>query len=105
MRLGTEKKFSSDVSEAVSVSRALDLALGGGVRLTGLPSLGPLEIVTGESPPVVFGVMPTPKPRLCRALARRTAELISSLKSVMELVRRRELILLGGIMRGSACGR
>lgn len=101
MPLGAEKKFSSEVADAVSVSRARDLALGGVAKLTGLPSRGPLDIVTGESP-VVLEVIPTPKPRLCRALARRTAELISSLKSVMELVRLSELILLGGMMRGSA---
>jgi hypothetical protein len=78
-------------------------SLGGGVKETGEPSRGPLEIVTGEASPIgTPAARLNPKPRPGFALrARLSAELNSSSRSVRELVRRRELIRLGGITRGS----
>jgi hypothetical protein len=90
--------------EAGPRERARPLVLGGGVTKTSRRSVGPLETVTGEpSPP--RGVAPTsdsPKPRPGRlSRARRTALVNSASRSVIEVVRRKELLRLGAITRGS----
>lgn len=102
-----EKKCSSETLLAVSDPRVRDRSRGGGVSDTGEPRRGPLDIVTGAGSPMgTPAARLRPKPRPGRASrARRTADANSSSRSASELVRRRELIRLGGITRGSACGR
>ena len=73
-------------------------APGGGVTITSRRRVGPLDTVTGDPSPM----RARPKPNPGRAsLARRSADSNSSPRSVMEVVRRRELLRLGGITRGS----
>ena len=97
------KNVSSDTEVKVSglVDRAREpppRALGGGVTITSRRSVGPLETVTGDPSPM----RARPKPNPGRAsLARRKADSNSSPRSVMEVVRRRELLRLGAITRGS----
>jgi hypothetical protein len=90
-----------DVSDPSLVPLPLP-TLGGGVTQTFLLSLDPLEIVMGESSPIGTPAKARPNPRPGRAfLARRTAVVNSSSKSVRELVLRIELLRLGVITRGS----
>jgi hypothetical protein len=96
------KNVSSDADADVSVEgRARELparAPGGGVTMTSRRSVGPLETVTGDPSPM----RDKPKPNPGRAsLARRSADSNSSPRSVIEDVRRRELLRLGAITRGS----
>lgn len=94
------KNVSSDADVSV-VGRARELparAPGGGVTMTSRRSVGPLETVTGDPSPM----RDKPKPNPGRAsLARRSADSNSSPRSVIEDVRRRELLRLGAITRGS----
>lgn len=100
-----EKKLSSEIL-VVDVSDllvALPLpALGGGVTRTSPLSLDPLEIVTGEPSPIgtPTRARPNPRPGLA-SLARRTAVVNSSSRSVKELVLLMELLRLGAMTRGS----
>ena len=91
----------SDANVSVFVGRARGPPLrapGGGVTITSRRSVGPLETVTGDPSPT----RAKPKPNPGRAsLARRSADSNSSPRSVMEVVRRRELLRLGAITRGS----
>ena len=83
------KKCSSETSDlglSLPLSRPM---LGGGVTKMFLPKVEPLEIVTGEPP---NGPAP---------LARLTAVLKASSKSVIEPLRLLELPRLGVITRGS----
>jgi hypothetical protein len=65
-------------------------------------SVGPLDTVTGEPSPIMAPASPRPKPKPGRAsLARRRADSNSSPRSVMDVVRRSELLRLGAITRGS----
>jgi hypothetical protein len=100
-----EKKRSSETLVVeVSDPRVplLFPALGGGVTRTSPLSLDPLDIVTGEPSPIGTPAKARPNPRPGLApLARRTAVVNSSSKSVNELVRRIELLRLGAITRGS----
>lgn len=100
---GTEVAVKNASSETSERGRVRVLALGGGVTLTSFPRRGPLETVTGEpSPRTVPPTKLNPKPRPGFAfLARLTAEANSSSRSVKELVRRRELLRLGAMTRGS----
>lgn len=97
------KNASSDTEtwDSGFVGRARETpprALGGGVMTTSRRSVGPLDTVTGDPSPM----RARPKPNPGRAsLARRSADSNSSPRSVMEVVRRRELLRLGGITRGS----
>ena len=84
------KKCSSETSDlgpSLPLSRP---TLGGGVTKIFLPKVEPLEIVTGEPPN-----------RPWAPLARLTADLNASSKSVMEPLRLIELPRLGVITRGS----
>ena len=105
--LGAVKKWRSlDVVLDVSELCVLEPLLGGGVRETSLPRLGPLDMVTGDPSPTGKDARPIPKPRPPRELrAIQSAVLKPSSRSVIELVRLRELMRLGGMTRGSACGR
>jgi hypothetical protein len=102
-----EKKASSDIeaTDSEPTSRARDPprpALGGGVTMISRRSVGPLDTVTGEPSPTMAPTSPSPKPRPGRAsLARRRADSNSSPRSVIDVVRRRELLRLGAITRGS----
>jgi len=103
-----EKKASSDTEAADSepTARARDsparLTLGGGVTTISRPSVGPLDTVTGEPSPMMAPASPRPKPNPGRAsLARRRADSNSSPRSVMDVVRRKELLRLGAITRRS----
>jgi hypothetical protein len=103
-----EKKASSDTeaTDSEPKARARDPparpALGGGVTMISRPSVGPLDIVTGEPSPTMVPASPRPKPNPGRAsLARRRADSNSSPRSVMDVVRRSELLRLGAITRGS----
>lgn len=100
-----KKRLSLEEVFVVSELRVLELPrdCGGGVKDTSRPSCGPLDIVTGEPSPKGIAARPIPKPRPpleFRAIL--SALLKPSSKSVIELVRRRELMRLGGITRGSA---
>jgi hypothetical protein len=103
-----EKKASSDTeaTDSEPTARARDPparpALGGGVTMISRPSVGPLDTVTGEPSPMMAPASPRPKPNPGRAsLARRRADSNSSPRSVMDVVRRSELLRLGAITRGS----
>lgn len=98
-----EKNVSSSSSLDVLDDVPRDLDFGGGVRRTSSPSLGALDIVTGEpSPRTTPAARPNPKPSPGLAFrARLTAEANSASKSVSELVLRIELLLLGAMTRGS----
>jgi hypothetical protein len=103
-----EKKASSDTEATDSEPMALARdpparpALGGGVTMTSRPSVDPLDTVTGEPSPMMAPASPRPKPNPGRAsLARRRADSNSSPRSVMDVVRRSELLRLGAITRGS----
>lgn len=104
-----EKNVSSDTETADSerTGRARGPptrpALGGGVTITSRPRVGPLDTVTGEPSPIMAPAASfRPKPNPGRAsLARRRADSNSSPRSVMDVVRRNELLRLGAITRGS----
>jgi len=102
-----EKKASSDseVENSEPAVRAREPprpALGGGVTIISRRSVGPLDTVTGEPPPTMVPASPRPKPNPGRAsLARRRADSNSSPRSVIDVVRRSELLRLGAITRGS----
>ncbi len=101
-----EKKGSSETALEADELRTLDLSLGGGVSDMSLPIRGPLETVTGEPSPMgTFDTRLKPKPNPGRELrACRNAALNPSSRSVIELVRLRELMRLGGMTRESAWG-
>jgi hypothetical protein len=107
VRAPDEKKVSSDTEAANSepTTRARDAprpALGGGVTMMSRRSVGPLDTVTGDPSPTTAPTSPRPKPRPGRAsLARCRADSNSSPRSVRDVVRRRELLRLGAITRGS----
>ncbi len=107
---GSSEVRAPDVKNASSDTEARDSglvgrareppprALGGGVTIISRRSVGPLDTVTGDPSPMSA----RPKPNPGRAsLARRSADSNSSPRSVMDVVRRRELLRLGGITRGS----
>ena len=103
-----EKKASSDTeaTDSEPKARARDPPArpepGGGVTTISRPSVGPLDTVTGEPSPMMVPASPRPKPSPGRAsLARRSADSNSSPRSVMDVVRRSELLRLGAITRGS----
>ena len=100
-----EKNASSDTEAADSerTGRARERpALGGGVTIISRRSVGPLDTVTGEPSPMTAPASPSPKPNPGRAsLARRKADSNSSPRSVIDVVRRSELLRLGAIIRGS----
>jgi hypothetical protein len=103
-----EKKASSDTeaTDSEPTARTRDPparpVLGGGVTVISHPSVGPLDTVTGEPSPMMAPASPRPKPNPGRAsLARRRADSNSSLRSVMDVVRRSELLRQGAITRGS----
>jgi hypothetical protein len=103
-----EKKASSDTEATDSEPTALARdpparpVLGGGVTMISRPSVDPLDTVTGEPSPMMAPASPRPKPNPGRAsLARRRADSNSSPRSVMDVVRRSELLRLGAITRGS----
>jgi hypothetical protein len=92
-----EKKASSDTEATDSRARDPPVrpALGGGVTMTSRPSVDPLDTVTGEPSPTMALASPRPKPNPGRAsLARRRADSNSSPRSVMDVVRRSELLRL-----------
>lgn len=95
---GTVKKASSETEEPESEARPLP-TLGGGDITTSLPSLGPLDTVTGELSPATR-LRPNPRPGLA-SFRRLKAEANSSSRSVREAVRRIELLLLGAMTLGS----
>ena len=102
-----EKNASSDTEAADSerTGRARDPparpALGGGVTIISRRSVGPLDTVTGEPSPMT-PASPSPKPNPGLAsLARRKADSNSSPRSVIDVVRRSELLRLGAITRES----
>lgn len=108
--LPAEKNASSESevtpSPLLVLDRSLPLpALGGGVTHTSTPSLVPLDIVTGppspNTPAPVRPSAPLPNPRPPLARARVIALANSSSKSVSDVVRLSELLLLGAITRGS----
>ena len=103
-----EKKASSDIEamDSEPTARARDPlarpALGGGVTMISRPSVDPLDTVTGEPSPMMAPASPRPKPNPGRAsLARRRADSNSSPRSVMDVVRRSELLRLGTTTHGS----
>jgi hypothetical protein len=102
-----EKNASSDtdVKDSEPKARARDPprpAPGGGVTIISRRSVGPLETVTGEPSPTIAPANPRPKPSPGRAsLALRRADSNSSPRSVIDVVRRKELLRLGAITRGS----
>jgi hypothetical protein len=105
-----EKNASSDTEAADSerTGRARDPlarpALGGGVTIISHRSVGPLDTATGEvgEPSPMTPASPSPEPNPGRAsLAPGKADLNSSPGSVIDVVRRSELLRLGTITRES----
>jgi hypothetical protein len=104
-----EKKASSDTeaTDSEPKAQARDLparqALGGDVTMISHPSVGPLDIVTGEPSPMMVPASPKPKPNPGHAsLARHRADSIdsnSSARLVMDVVRRSELLRVSCIQR------
>jgi len=94
-----EKNASSDTAARTRDPRPA-LGGGGGVTMTSRRSVGPLDTVTGEPSITPASPRPNPSPGLA-SLARLRADSNSSPRSVIDVVRRRELLRLGAITRGS----